>query len=216
MPQKLRARRKGRACRGGRGRSCARGGRGRRACGRRRGGRAGRWGMVVVVTHPPLGGDLQHERQAFASRLHPKRARMNVWRATALHGRPNRGVQFPTSDVRSSSACMRQSSFCEAQDFSHSRHVLSHGFLAHAICEVSPRRRTKMSSVGRGQTCDMARQSRGSRLHPSMMVLSPPVRGLAYHGRRAKCQESRTRLFAARAGPLALTAGHTRTRTVWF
>src|SRR5207302_280548 len=71
-----------------------------------------------------------------------------------------------------------------AQDFSHSRHVLSHGFLAHAICEVSPRRRTKMSSVGRGQTCDMARQSRGSRLHSSMMVPSLPTPGLHTTARR--------------------------------
>jgi len=77
--------------------------------------------IVVVVTHPPLSLVVQHERQAWASCLHPKRARMNVWWATALHGRPDGPeVQSPISNVRSARVWVRQSSFCEEQDFLHS------------------------------------------------------------------------------------------------
>ena len=112
---------------------------------------------VVVVTHPSLPFALQQERQAVALCLHSDHARMNIWRASLRHERPERpGVQSPRADVRSACACVRQSSFCEAQDVLHSRQALSHLFLAASICEALTSRRTRASSVRRGQIRRMA------------------------------------------------------------
>src|SRR5207237_8339329 len=77
---------------------------------------------VVVVTHPSLPFALQQERQAVALCLHSDRARTSIWRASLRHERPEGpGVQSPRADVRSARACVRQSSFCEAQDVLHSQ-----------------------------------------------------------------------------------------------
>src|SRR5438128_1838194 len=85
---------------------------------------------VVVVTHPSPPFALQQEQQAVALCLHSDHARMNIWRASLRHERPERpGVQSPRADVRSACACVRQSSFCEAHDVLHSRQALSHVFL---------------------------------------------------------------------------------------
>ena len=131
---------------------------------------------VVVVTHPSLPFALQQERQAVALCLHSDHARMNIWRASLRHERPERpGVQSPRADVRSACACVRQSSFCEAQDVLHSRQALSHLFLAASICEALTRRRTRASSVRRGQIRRMAPQARGPCLPASIMVGRPPV-----------------------------------------
>ena len=112
---------------------------------------------VVVVTHPSLPFALQQERQAVVLCLHSDHARMNIWRASLRHERPERpGVQSPRADVRSACACVRQSSFCEAQDVLHSRQALSHLFLAASICEALTSRRTRASSVRRGQIRRMA------------------------------------------------------------
>ena len=133
---------------------------------------------VVVVTHPSLPFALQQERQAVALCLHSDRARTSIWRASLRHERPEGpGVQSPRADVRSARACVRQSSFCEAQDFLQSRHALSHLFLAASICEVLTSRRTRASSVRRGQIRGMAPQARGPCLPASIIVglPAPPV-----------------------------------------
>ena len=136
---------------------------------------------VVVVTQPSLPFALQQERQAVALCLHSDHARMSIWRASPRHERPERpGVQSPRADVRSARACVRQSSFCEAQDFLQSRHALSHLFLAASICEVLTSRRTRASSVRRGQIRGMAPQPRGPCLRASIMVGRPSGYGLSH------------------------------------
>src|SRR2546428_10689049 len=126
---------------------------------------------VVVVTHPSLPFALQQERQAVALCLHSDHARMNIWRASLRHERPERpGVQSPRADVRSACACVRQSSFCEAQDVLHSRQALSHLLLAASICEALTSRRTRASSVRRGQIRGMAPQPQGPCLRASIIV----------------------------------------------
>src|SRR5437870_1595777 len=136
---------------------------------------------VVVVTQPSLPFALQQERQAVALCLHSDHARMSIWRASPRHERPERpGVQSPRADVRSARACVRQSSFCEAQDFLQSRHALSHLFLAASVCEVLTSRRTRASSVRRGQIRGMAPQPRGPCLRASIMVGRPSGYGLSH------------------------------------
>src|SRR5213078_5319623 len=93
---------------------------------------------VVVVTHPSLPFALQQERQAVALCLHSDRARTSIWRASLRHERPEGpGVQSPRADVRSARACVRQSSFCEAQDVLHSRHALSQTALTFGTAATS-------------------------------------------------------------------------------
>src|SRR5213078_4648487 len=143
---------------------------------------------VVVVTHPSLPFALQQERQAVALCLHSDRARTSIWRASLRHERPEGpGVQSPRADVRSARACVRQSSFCEAQDVLHSRHALSHLFLAASICEVLTSRRTGASSVRRGQIRGMAPQPRGPCLRASIMVGRPSGYGGFPYQRNTFC-----------------------------
>src|SRR5438093_8332025 len=125
---------------------------------------------VVVVTHPSLPFALQQERQAVALCLHSDRARTSIWCASLRHERPEGpGVQSPRADVRSARACVRQSSIREAQDVLHSRQALSHLLLAASICEVLTSRRTRASSLRRGQIRGMAPQTRAC-LPASIMV----------------------------------------------
>ena len=156
---------------------------------------------VVVVTHSSLPFALQQERQAVALCLHSDRARMSIWRTRLRHERPERpGVQSPRADVRSACACVRQSSFCEAQDVLHSRQALSHLLLAASICEALTRRRTRASSVRRGQVRGTALQARGLCLRASIRVGCPSGYGgfpyqrntLAPDGGRHQCRPTRT------------------------
>ena len=136
---------------------------------------------VVVVTHPSLPFALQQERQAVALCLHSDHARMNIWRASLRHERPERpGVQSPRADVRSACACVRQSSFCEAQDVLHSRQALSHLFLAASICEALTSRRTRASSVRRGQIRRMALKPEAPACALTSWLAAPPVTA-AFH-----------------------------------
>src|SRR5438094_5732480 len=129
---------------------------------------------VVVVTQPSPPFALQQERQAVALCLHSDRARMSIWLTRLRHGRPERpGVQSPRADVRSACACVRQSSFCEAQDVLHSWQALSHLLLAASICEALTSRRTRASSVRRGQIRGLAPQARDPCLPASIMVGCP-------------------------------------------
>src|SRR5207247_930711 len=128
---------------------------------------------VVVVTQPSPPFALQQERQAVALCLHSDRARMSIWLTRLRHGRPEGpGVQSPRADARSARACVRQSSFCEAQDFLQSRHALSH-FVAASICEAWTSGRTGASSVRRGQIRGMAPQPQGPCLCASIIVGYP-------------------------------------------
>ena len=136
---------------------------------------------VVVVTHPSPRFALQQERQAVALCLHSDHARMNIWRASLRHERPERpGVQSPRADVRSARACVRQSSFCEAQDVLHSRQALSHVFLAASMCEALTSRRTGASSVRRGPIRGTAPQARGPCLRASMVGCPSGYGGFPY------------------------------------
>ena len=131
---------------------------------------------VVVVTHPSLPFALQQERQAVALCLHSDHARMNIWRASLRHERPERpGVQSPRADVRSACACVRQSSFCEAQDVLHTRQALSHVFLAASMCEALTSRRTRASSVRRGQIRRMALKPEAPACALASWLAAPPV-----------------------------------------
>ena len=106
---------------------------------------------------------------------------MNIWRASLRHERPERpGVQSPRADVRSACACVRQSSFCEAQDVLHSRQALSHVFLAASMCEALTSRRTGASSVRRGPIRGTAPQARGPCLRASMVGCPSGYGGFPY------------------------------------
>jgi len=118
---------------------------------------------------------------------------MNIWRASLRHERPERpGVQSPRADVRSARACVRQSSFCEVQDFLQSRHALSHLFLAASMCETLTSRRTRASSVRRGQIRGMAPQPRGPCLRASIMVGRPSGYGGFPYQRNTFCSRWRS------------------------
>src|SRR5438132_3704719 len=142
--------------------------------------------VVVQISLVPLA--VQQERHTVALCLHSERASMNLWRASLLHERLERPeAQSRRADPRSARVCVRQFSFCEAQDVLHSRHALSHLFLAASIGEALTSRRTRASSVRRHQARGAASQGRSLSAPGGIMVGSLRLHGLPYHGRTADC-----------------------------
>ena len=146
--------------------------------------------VVVQISLVPLA--VQQERHTVALCLHSERASMNLWRASLLHERLERPeAQSRRADPRSARVCVRQFSFCEAQDVLHSRHALSHLFLAASIGEALTNRRTRASSVRRHQARGAASHARRLSAPGGLMVGLYRTRFLGHQGRLGYSPRSR-------------------------